>query len=132
MHDSTSITEAARAVAEQLTEWRKEHHAPTPIPDSIWSGAVSLASQYGIGPVSRALKLDYAGLKRRAAGLEAVRKGSKGQAQPSTFLEWLTPASAPPVGECILELEVRKGKLRLEMRNVPAAGLCELVRELAG
>ncbi len=52
---------------ERLTEWR---HARPPnckgrIPAEIWSEAVELAHSRGLAPISKALCLDYASLKKR-------------------------------------------------------------------
>lgn len=47
----------------QLTEWRVSNSAPTPIPGEIWDTAVHLAARHGVGPIARALRLDYGALK---------------------------------------------------------------------
>ena len=131
MQNQSEVTRATRAIAQRLTEWRKANHAPTPIPESIWTGAATLARTHGVAKISRALKLDYATLKRRL-GQGPIAPRNASPTAESTFLEWLSPAATNSIAECVVELEASRGRLRLEMKNVPAAGLAALVRELAG
>ena len=44
----------------RLVEWRKNHKAPSRLPEDVWSGAAALATSLGVGRVSKALRLDYA------------------------------------------------------------------------
>jgi hypothetical protein len=45
------------------------------------------------------------------------------------FVELMTP-HAPSLPECMIELEGRRGKLRIQLKNVPASYLATLSREL--
>jgi hypothetical protein len=51
-------------VQEQLEQWRSTRTRRT-IPEELWSAAARMARDYGVGYTSRALRLDYYGLKRR-------------------------------------------------------------------
>jgi hypothetical protein len=48
---------------------------------------------------------------------------------PPTFVE-LAPPRAQPLAECIIELEGRHGKLRIQLKNASASYLAALSREL--
>lgn len=109
----------------QLTEWRKTHAAPSPIPSELWVEAARLAAILGVATVAKALRLNPACLKRRlnAPGLPAI------PAQP-TFVEWL-PAFPSNIAECSLQLQSGPSrKIKVDMKGVPAASLVTLLREL--
>ena len=74
---------------ERITEWREARlpNCKGRIPADIWSEAVQLAYTEGLAPVSKALKLDYATLKKRLGGVHArpmVRPSAGG-----TFVEMM-------------------------------------------
>jgi len=49
---------------QRIEEWRRQGE-PRAMPGGLWDAAVSLARAHGICPISRALRIDYGGLKRR-------------------------------------------------------------------
>lgn len=55
-------------LASQLTGWRRRQTGRMRLPDELWASAAALARAQGVGPVARALRLDYYKLKRLAAG----------------------------------------------------------------
>lgn len=114
-------------VRQQLTRWRASNCAPTPIPDAIWSKAAQLAGRHGIGQVARALRLDYAALKKRArpSAREAEPVGA-----PTAFIELLSPPLTQ-IGRCVLEIETARGnELRLKMRDVSSSAVATILREV--
>lgn len=129
-------------LSRHLTCWRKAHHAPSPIPASLWRRAAELATRLGVCRTARALRLDYNALKRRVAALPAGQgqafgtspgKSSRPVAPPdptnATFLELLAPKTAT-IAECTMAVESARGaKLHIEMRGVPATSVAAVVRE---
>jgi len=57
----------------ELNVWRGQRRKGDRIPEEIWRGAAGAVRQYGLNTVSRALRLDYYHLKRRAGGDPAAR-----------------------------------------------------------
>jgi hypothetical protein len=116
---SLSIAE----VRARFGEWRQSRHGKVPIPDELWSAAIDLARQNGVNQTASELHLDGGKLKRLM-----VAKATPGKLAP-TFVELLTPrvASLP---ECTIELEGRRGTIRIQLKGASAADLAGLSRAL--
>jgi len=144
MRTKTNLTDPdIEQLSRHLACWRKAHHAPSPIPPSLWKRAAELATRLGVCRTARALRLDYNALKRRVAALPVgqgqafgTSRGKSCQPAPpsadptnATFLELLAPKSAT-IAECTMALESARGaKLRIDMRGVPATSVAAVVRE---
>ena len=116
---------------ERFERWRSERQPGARIPRSLWASAAKLAKVYGVYRTARALRLDYTGLKRRAAatGRETTTRPKE---RTSAFFEVLR-AGALLVPECLVELEDASGaKMRLELKGVDAAQLGALARSFLG
>lgn len=119
-------------LVERITEWRdaRPPNCKGRIPAEIWSEAVELAHSEGIAPISKALCLDYASLKKRMGLLSsrpAVRASAGG-----TFVEMLNPF-ADQLGECILEVRSPRGsQLRIQISCATSTGLAALIRDFTG
>jgi hypothetical protein len=121
------ICKATEELARQLQEWRKEHKAPTRLPEEYWARAAHLATQQGIYKTARALRLDYMSLKRRVSESVQVSQGPE-----ATFLEWLSPMSVG-IAECCLKVRSAGGaKLRVRMQNVAPEFVASIIRDFAG
>ena len=127
-------------VYRRLQRWRSSHARRVPIPDPLWAAAAGLARAHGINPTAKALHLEYGKLKQRAeAAVPPVkRRGVKATAEaprhtrrtaPPTFVELM----APPAGNfpgAVVELEGRRGRMRIELKGVATAELVALSRAL--
>ena len=71
-----------------------------------------MAKRYGLHRTKKALRLDYAGLKKRLPAL-AKTAGSP----PQGFLELLAPTAVSPA-ECVVEWESSRGRMRVAMKGV--------------
>jgi hypothetical protein len=118
----TASLEEAKA---RFGEWRQNRRGKARIPAELWSAAVAVAQKEGVNRTARALHVAWDDLKRRMAisGEVARQPGSP------TFVELVTPR-APSLPECMIELEGRRGKLRIQLKDVPASYLATLSREL--
>lgn len=77
----------------RFEQWREIREHRTPIPDSLWEGAVSLSADHSIHKISKALRLDYTALKRR---IYASRSENLPEAvSSSAFIELDLRASMP-------------------------------------
>ena len=106
----------------RFEEWRTNRRGKARIPAELWSAAVEVARKEGINRTARELHVAWDDLKRRM-GEVPQQPGSP------AFVELVTPR-APSLPECMIELEGRRGKLRIQLKNVPASYLATLSREL--
>lgn len=99
-------------LSQRLEQWRSEHPTRSRLPESIWSAAAEMAKHHGLHRTTKALRLDYAGLKKRMP----VAEQSAG-APPPHFLELLEPTAVSPA-ECVVEWESARGRMRVAMKGV--------------
>jgi uncharacterized NAD(P)/FAD-binding protein YdhS len=120
---TTIITiEEAKA---RFEAWRQNRKGKAAIPDEIWSAAVEVARKEGVRRTSTELRVEWNHLKRRMAAASAASP----KAAPPVFVELVAPRSQS-LPECTIELEGRRGKLRIQLRGAPASYLATLSREL--
>jgi hypothetical protein len=119
-----SLAETAAAVA----HWRSAVPRGSRIPEELWSRAVELAGTQGVGPVARALRLDYTALKRRVTRGAGVVVPAVAAPPPAAFVEYQLglPAAGP---DCVLALSDAHGRaLRIEWRRAGAAEVATVAR----
>jgi hypothetical protein len=105
--------------------WRQNRKGKAAIPDELWATAVEVARKEGVSRTSTELRVEWNHLKRRMA----AASGASPKPAPPTFVE-LVPPKARPLPECTLELEGRRGKLRIQLKNASASFVATLTREL--
>ena len=103
--------------------WRQNRQGKSPIPDELWSAATELARKDGINRTAAELHLDGGKLKRLMGA-----KATSGKPAP-TFVELLTPR-AICVPECTIELEGRRGTVRIQLKGASTSDLAGLSRAL--
>jgi hypothetical protein len=106
-------------------EWRQNRRGKARIPAELWSAAVAVARKEGLNRTARELHVAWDDLKRH---MEITEEVSRQPGSPA-FVELVAPR-APSLPECTIELEGRRGKLRIQLKNVPASYLATLSREL--
>ncbi len=114
--------EEARGLFE---EWRNHRSGKARIPAELWSAAVEVARKEGINRTARELHVAWDDLKRRVAATGEVRQ----QPGSPAFVELVAP-QAQSVLECTLEVEGRRGKLRIQLKGASASDLATLSRAL--
>jgi hypothetical protein len=110
-------------VRARFEAWRQNRQGKSPIPEELWSAAVELARKDGINRTAAELHLDGGKLKRLMGA-----KATSGKAAP-TFVELLTPR-AISVPECTIELEGRRGTVRIQLKGASTSDLAGLSRAL--
>lgn len=114
-------------VRRRLEDWRSSHARRARLPEPLWAEAVALARTQGLFQTARALRLDYASLKKRVQRSAAARPGA-----PPAFVEWIAQA-APNLSECVVELEgPRGGRMRIQWKATAPPDLIGLSRILWG
>jgi hypothetical protein len=139
--ESSDIPPKMQKVLRRFEQWRSAHTGRLPIPKRLWTAAVELAGEHGVFHTAKALRLDYSKLKQllessgavkrpgatRSAGVKSRRIRS--EAAPA-FMELLTSPTAAAVSECQIELEGRRGKMRIHWKGTAAPDLGGLSRAL--
>jgi hypothetical protein len=106
----------------RFEEWRNNRRGKARIPAELWSAAVEVARKEGINRTARELHVAWDDLKRRMPATGAVPR------QPA-FVELVT-SQVQSVPECTLEVEGRRGKLRIQLKGASASDLAGLSRVL--
>jgi len=109
----------------RFEEWRRNRKGKASIPDELWASAVEVARKEGVSRTSTELRVEWNHLKRRMAAASAATSN----VVPPTFVELVAPVEAS-LPECTIELEGRRGKLRIELKGASASYLATLSREL--
>jgi hypothetical protein len=121
---STATVEALALLKEQFDQWRAARRKGEKIPPKMWEAAIRATSEHGVYRVSRALKLDYAALKQRAAESD----GSAGRPTPR-FVELAVPHGLPvltqgPEPQCVVEMSNAHGAtMRVQLHGPALASL---------
>lgn len=118
---------AMRKVYRRLERWRGKRTGRARIPEALWAAAGELARQHGVNRVSKVLRLEFNYLKRMAEA--GGRIAPKRRAAAPAFVELIAPETAD-TQECVIELEGRRGKLRVELKGTTAAELADVSRAL--
>jgi hypothetical protein len=109
----------------RFEEWRQNRQGKAAIPDELWAIAVEVARKEGVSRTSTELRVEWNELKRRMAAATGVSR----QTAPAAFIELLAPQSQS-LSECMIELEGRRCKLRIQLKGASASYLATLSREL--
>ena len=102
----------------RFEEWRNKGRGKARIPAELWSVAVEGARKEGINSTARELHVAWDDLKRRMPATGAVP-------QQTAFVELVT-LQVKSVPECTLEVEGRRGKLRIQLKGASASDLASL------
>jgi hypothetical protein len=120
------ISEDLEQLRQRLDEFRNTHALRSRLPESLWAAAAELAKRHGMYQTARALRLDYAGLKKRVDNHGQAKR--RQTTAPPSFMEFIAPG-AKPVTDCTVEVESAQGnKLRLNLQTVATTELVNLIR----
>ena len=108
----TAIPPDLLELSQRLEQWRSERSTRSRLPESIWAAAAEMAQRHGLHRTTKALRLDYTGLKKRMTAAAQ----SAGPVPPG-FVELLAPAATGPE-ECVVEWESARGRMRVAMKGV--------------
>jgi hypothetical protein len=141
---SPDIPHDMQKVYRRFERWRSAHMGRLPIPARLWAAAVEVAREHGVSPTAQALRLEYGKLKRllesasplskrlvkrrRQKALAVGPRRTRSSASPA-FLELMT-SPADGLAECVIELEGRRGKMRIQWKGTTAPDLGGLSRAL--
>ena len=112
-------------VKARFDEWRRNRKGRAPIPDELWALAADVARTEGVSRASTELRVEWNHLKRRMA----VSSGRSSRPALPRFVELVAPRGES-LPECVIELEGRRAKLRIQLKDASASYLATLSREL--
>lgn len=115
------VPDQLQQLSRQLEDWRNAHAPHSRLPEELWATAVELAHQHGLFRTAHTLRLDYTKLKKKvqmAPGLRATA--------PAAFVELVAPS--PVTGECTVEVESARGKLRVAIQGMTSPDVLSLIR----
>jgi hypothetical protein len=117
-------------VHQRFEHWREGRKHRTPIPESLWKGAVGLCADHSIYKISRSLRLDYNALKRRVC--YSHPESLPEPVTSSAFVELDLKASAPEV-ECLVEREDKEGaKMKMHIKGRLCLDPLEFMKSFLG
>ncbi|MBP1722878.1 MAG: hypothetical protein H6Q44_583 [Deltaproteobacteria bacterium] len=103
------------AVRKRFETWRKRGRARRRISNALWGTAVGLCRDHSVSKVSRALRLDYYGLRKRA---HKIQEANSGTDLGFVKLDLGTPLVS--VAEWRVEMEAPNGaKMTLSLKGAP-------------
>jgi hypothetical protein len=124
------------ALSQKIERWRSQKPRTRAMPEELWQEASEAACSFGVGRVSKELRLGYAPLRRRsgAAGVRGSRGPRECPAQPpsSEFVELNGFASVRQMAssdEAVVEVAAPDGT-RLTIRLRGSTNVVALVNAL--
>jgi hypothetical protein len=123
MNDKIINSLTIEEVRVRFEQWRGKRQGKAAIPNELWSAAIALARKNGVNRTASELRLDGGKLKRLmvAAGVAPMK------CAPASFVELIAPQAN--LDECMIELEGRRGKIRIQLKGSGTADLAELTRK---
>jgi|MudIll2142460700_1097286.scaffolds.fasta_scaffold59730_2 hypothetical protein len=102
-------------VRKRLQTWRKKGPTGRRLPTALWGAAVELCRDYSVSKVSRALRLDYYGLRKRAHKIMEARAETD-----LGFVKLDLGAPLVSAAEWRAEMEAPNGaKMTLSLKGAP-------------
>ncbi len=121
-HKDAPLPEHLQQLSQRLEEWRNAHIRRSRLPEELWAAAVELARQHGLFRTAHTLRLDYTNLKKRVQTAPGIARALA----PAAFMELVAPS--PVAGECTVEVESARGKLRVAIKGMAAPDVMSLIR----
>ena len=113
-----AIRPTLESVGHQFGTWRMRRRCRGQIPEALWQAAVELCRDHSIFEVSRALRLNYNGLKNRIPKARDMGV-AVGKRSDLGFVKLDIGAPIVP-SECLVEMEAPNGaKMRMSFRGSP-------------
>jgi hypothetical protein len=118
-------TVSLEEVKARFEEWGRTRKGKAPIPAELWAAAAEVARTEGVSRTSTELSVEWNHLKRRMA----AASGASSRPAPPRFVELVAPRGES-LPECVIELEGRRAKRRIQLKDASASYLAKLSREL--
>jgi hypothetical protein len=117
--NAPAIGPTLEAVRHEFEIWRKRRRCRCRIPESLWQAAVEQCTEHSVQAVSRALRLNYNGLKNRVPSITRGRALAAGQHSNLGFVR-LDLGSPMTPSEWLVEMEAPNGaRMRMSFKGIP-------------
>jgi hypothetical protein len=128
----TPATDSLAQLAARIEAWRNDPQKPKRMPEALWQAAAELSKHSSLGHISKALRLDYTALKKRANAQNKKAIPAVKSQQPLKFIEvGIEKTSSIP--ECTIEMENSTGaKMKIHLSGRTDLDLYELSRAFWG
>ena len=111
----SALQPALDTLRKRFQIWRKKGRSGRRIPNALWGAAVDLCRDHSVSKVSRALRLDYYGLRNR---VHKAKDAGLGPDLGFMKLDLEAPLVSPP--EWRVEMEALSGaKMTLSLKGAP-------------
>lgn len=126
---STELTaqsqDRLQSVSDAFDAWRRSRPKRSPIPEELWHAATALAPDYSPFQISKALRLDYAKLKRRIDESGSCEKSSG-------FIEFKAESFFPEEA-CSIQLQNPEGfQMRIRVGGSSPSEFVPLITAFLG
>jgi hypothetical protein len=123
-HERGGLPPDLAAARNRFQAWRGQRPRGSRIPQRLWALAVRLVKRHGIARTATALRLDYYGLKKRAASAPC-----QPELESAAFIEVPSPILGGK--QCLVELHNEAGaSMRLRLAGYNAADLAAVACSL--
>ena len=113
-----TVRPTIEVIRSQFEAWRRRRHCRGRIPESLWQAAVELCREHSVFAVSRALRLNYNGLKNRVP--KARDMGLAVRRRPDLGFVRLDLGAPITLLDCLVEMEAPNGaKMRMSFKGTP-------------
>jgi hypothetical protein len=113
-----TIRPTFESVHDQFETWRKRRRCRGRIPEALWQAALGLCNESPVGEVSRALRLNYAGLKNRVSKAKSMELTIRQDPALGDFVKLDLGSPMVPSG-CLVEMEAPNGaKMKMSLRGI--------------
>src|SRR5258705_13189550 len=122
---TTNMQDELEQLRRRFDEFRHTQPLRSRLPEPLWAAAAELATRYGVHPTARALRLDYAGLRRR------VEKRPEQKSTPvdaTTFVELVGPVAGTSPSCSGGEETAQGSKQAFGLKGVAPSEVGELIR----
>ena len=112
-------------VRNQFEDWRHRRAKRAPIPKSLWQAAISLYPDHSVYEISKALRLNYTGLKHRVEAQRSVfQPASVGK---PAFIELAGLRAPKTCAQCVVEMKAADGaKMKMHFKGDVGLDLLQL------
>ena len=111
----SAVRPTLESVGKRFKAWRKKGHIGRRISDALWGAAVELCRDHPVSRVSRALRLDYYGLRNRVHKIKDAGLGPD-----LGFVKLDLGAPMVPASEWRVDMEAPNGaKMTLSLKGAP-------------
>jgi len=129
--EDSRLAQDVQGLARRVDRWQRKRVGRARMPESFWSRALEVASEWGPYQAAQVLGLCYSTVKRRLEAQGPLPADLTEASAAPAFIEILNPMKGGQVAGCVLEVQTSGGNhLRLEMKEVSAPELLAVLRGL--